>query len=77
VRPLNLSSAHEPRFQNLRCTNGRKSKGEAMIIPATAGRRRFKRNEVVQDIQIVLSFCLWAVLLGVVPTMALRALAGG
>ena len=48
-----------------------------MFIPATARRRRFKRNEVVQDIQIVLSFCLWAVLLGVVPTMALRALAGG
>ena len=48
-----------------------------MIIPATARRRRFKRNEVVQDIQIVLSFCLWAVLIGVVPAMALRALAGG
>jgi len=54
-----------------------RAKGEAMIIPATAGRRRFKRNEVVQDIQIVLSFCLWAVLIGVVPTMALRVLAGG
>jgi hypothetical protein len=48
-----------------------------MIIPSTARGRHFKRNEVVQDILIVLSFCLWGVLLGVVPTMALRALAGG
>ena len=49
-----------------------------MFTPATAGgRRRFNLNEVVQDTLIVLSFCLWAVLLGAVPIMALRALAGG
>jgi hypothetical protein len=54
------------------------SKGETMIIPATAGsRRRFKRREIVQDILIVSSFCLWAVLIGAVPIMVLRALAGG
>jgi hypothetical protein len=53
-----------------------------MTIRATAaGRQRIARNEIIQDILqdilIVSSFGLWAVLLGVVPIMALRALTGG
>jgi hypothetical protein len=51
------------------------------IRATTGGRRRVARNEVMQDIlqdiMIVSSFGLWAVLLGVVPIMALRALSGG
>ena len=51
------------------------------IRAAAAGRWRLARNgivqDILQDILIVSSFGLWAVLLGVVPIMALHALTGG
>jgi hypothetical protein len=52
-----------------------------IIQAAAAGRRRFRRNEVIQDILqdvlIVSSFALWAMLLGFAPLIAVQALAGG
>jgi hypothetical protein len=59
-----------------------KARGDTMIIQAAAaGRRRFRRNEVIQDILqdvlIVSSFALWAMLLGFAPLIAVQALAGG
>jgi hypothetical protein len=55
----------------------RNGKGETMIMQAMPGRyRRYARKGVVQDIVMVLSFGLWAMLLGFVPAMAIRVFAG-
>ena len=42
----------------------------------TAGQQAAARAEAVQDLLLVSSFGLWAVLLGVAPVVALRLMTG-
>ena len=56
-----------------------KPTGETMTAQTTrdAADRASARAEAVQDLLLVSSFGLWAMLLGVAPVVALRLMTGG